>query len=203
MAARALNKSDEISSKLLKRSLSYRNNYNPSLESDGFKSFVARRFPNGTFPPSNPVDCSPLDTNSSRPCSLQSTNIYGGHESSSWEYSFYAPHDGAGLVSLLGGPDTFTKGGSAASVDRSGNQPAYKTLHSFRGSKGRKRAQTAPATTQPSLVQQAAQPNLQPGPADIPAQQAAQPILQPGPAYSPAQQATQVQLFNFNFYGQG
>ena len=41
------------------------------------------------------------------------------------------------------------------------------------------------AQQQPSLAQQAAQLNLQPGPAD-----------------SPAQQAAQVQLFNFNFYSQ-
>ncbi|KAK7999067.1 glycoside hydrolase family 92 protein [Apiospora marii] len=102
MAARALNKSDAASA-LFERSLSYRHNFDPNLESDGYKSFVARRFPNGTFAPgSNPVDCSPLDTNSSHECSTQSTNTFGIYESSSWEYSLYAPHDVAGLISVLG-----------------------------------------------------------------------------------------------------
>ncbi|KAK8137182.1 hypothetical protein PG984_005122 [Apiospora sp. TS-2023a] len=102
MAARTLNKSDTASA-LFKRSLSYRHNFDPNLESDGYKSFVARRFPNGTFAPgSNPVDCSPLDTNTTHECSTQSTNTFGIYESSSWEYSLYAPHDVAGLISVLG-----------------------------------------------------------------------------------------------------
>jgi len=107
MAARAMGKAASVSESLLNRSLSYRTNFNPDLRSDGFSVFVARRFPNGTFQPSDPVNCSPLDTNSSRACGLQYFNEEGVFESSSWEYSFYAPHDVDGLVSLLGGPDTF------------------------------------------------------------------------------------------------
>ncbi|TLD29267.1 hypothetical protein PspLS_04255 [Pyricularia sp. CBS 133598] len=130
MAAQALGKPADVWQPLLDRSLKYGTNYNMQLESDGYRGFVARRFPNGTFPPSNPVDCSPLDKNTTRPCSLQATNVYGGHESSSWEYSFYAPHDGAGLVKLLGGNETFNarvqhffqKGYNVV-----GNEPSFQT----------------------------------------------------------------------------
>ncbi|KAF6827127.1 glycoside hydrolase family 92 protein [Colletotrichum plurivorum] len=107
MAARALKQPASVSDELFNRSLSYRNNFNPDIQSDGFSNFVARRFQNGTFAPSQPVDCSPRDNNSSRPCSLQYTNTWGVYESSSWEYSLYAPHDVKGLVSLLGGNKTF------------------------------------------------------------------------------------------------
>ena len=104
MAARALGKPAGVAGALLARSLSYRRNFDPSLESDGYSSFVARRFPNGTFVPgSNPVDCSPLDTNSSHECSTQAANTFGVYESSSWEYSLYAPHDVAGLITVLAG----------------------------------------------------------------------------------------------------
>lgn len=130
MAARALGRPDDVARALFNRSLSYRNNYNMELESDGYRGFVARRFPNGTFPPSNPVDCSPLDPDQSRPCSLQATNVYGGHESSSWEYSFYAPQDGAGLVKLLGGREPFAKR-LHHFFDRGynvvGNEPSFQT----------------------------------------------------------------------------
>ncbi|KLU86093.1 glycosyl hydrolase [Magnaporthiopsis poae ATCC 64411] len=130
MAGRALGKPREAWQPLLDRSLGYRTNYNPALESDGYRGFVARRLANGTFLPSNPVDCSPRDSDRSRPCSLQATNVYGGHESSSWEYSFYAPHDGAGLVRLLGGNDTlaarlrhfFDEGYNVV-----GNEPSFQT----------------------------------------------------------------------------
>ncbi|KAK1957315.1 hypothetical protein LY78DRAFT_398103 [Colletotrichum sublineola] len=107
MAARALGEAECVSNALLNRSLSYRANFNPNLKSDGFSNFVARRRFNGTFLVSDPTDCSPLDKNQTRPCSTQNTNTYGIYESSSWEYSFYAPHDVNGLISLLGGNATF------------------------------------------------------------------------------------------------
>ncbi|KAL8338997.1 hypothetical protein RB598_007353 [Gaeumannomyces tritici] len=130
MAARALGKSPNVWRPLLDRSLGYSANYNMALESDGFRGFVARRLANGTFLPSDPTDCSPLDKNATRPCSLQSTNVYGGHESSSWEYSFYAPHDGAGLVRLLGGNDTFAarlRRFFGAGYNVVGNEPSFQT----------------------------------------------------------------------------
>ncbi|GJJ06144.1 hypothetical protein Clacol_000333 [Clathrus columnatus] len=85
------------------RSLSYRNVWDPDVTSDGFKGFMQKRFPNGSFEYSNPIDCSPLDTDENRSCSLQRDNVNGFYESSSWEYSFFAPHDVAHLVELMGG----------------------------------------------------------------------------------------------------
>lgn len=51
--------------------------------------FAQKRFMNGTFTYTDPVDCSMNDKNASRPCSLQSNNVVGFYESSSWEYSWY------------------------------------------------------------------------------------------------------------------
>ena len=81
----------------------YRNVWDPSVQSDGFKGFAQKRFSNGTFSYTDPTDCSPNDKNSSRPCSLQGNNNVGFYESSSWEYSWFAPHDTAHLINLMGG----------------------------------------------------------------------------------------------------
>jgi putative alpha-1,2-mannosidase len=65
---------------------------------------MQKRFPNGTFAPGDPVDCSPNDKQlSTRQCSLQSGNTVGFFESSSWEYSWFVPHDFAYLINLMGG----------------------------------------------------------------------------------------------------
>jgi hypothetical protein len=64
---------------------------------------MQKRFPNGTFALEDPVDCSPKDQDQSRECSLQGGNTVGFYESSSWEYSWFAPHDTAHLVTLMGG----------------------------------------------------------------------------------------------------
>ncbi len=111
---------------------SYRNVWDPDVTSDGFRGkktnsfrhdlsqlrscasyritnctrhagFMQKRFPNGTFAPNDPTDCSPNDQQQSRECSLQSDNTVGFFESSSWEYSWFAPHDTAHLVTLMGG----------------------------------------------------------------------------------------------------
>lgn len=50
--------------------------------------FAQKRYPNGTFSFTDPINCSPND-NSNQACSLQSTNTNGFYESSSWEYSWY------------------------------------------------------------------------------------------------------------------
>ncbi|KAK1975065.1 glycosyl hydrolase family 92-domain-containing protein [Colletotrichum cereale] len=130
MAARALGEPESVSNALLKRSLSYRENFNPDLKSDGFSNFVARRFSNGSFLTSDPTDCSPIDKNQTRPCSTQNTNTYGIYESSSWEYSFYAPHDVRGLVSLMGGNATFEQRLHHffdAGYYLPGNEPSFQT----------------------------------------------------------------------------
>ncbi|KAG6891575.1 hypothetical protein C0992_003602 [Termitomyces sp. T32_za158] len=106
--AQLLGKTDDME-RYTNRSLFYRNVWDPSVESDGFKGFMQKRFSNGSFAFTDPVDCSPNDKNSSRACSLQSNNIVGFYESSSWEYSWFAPHDTAHLIDLMGGNDTFVK----------------------------------------------------------------------------------------------
>jgi len=61
---------------------------------------------------------------------LQGGNVNGFYESSSWEYSWYAPHDTAHLVDLMGGNGTFItrldhffdKGYYLA-----GNEPSFQT----------------------------------------------------------------------------
>ncbi|CAA7261861.1 unnamed protein product [Cyclocybe aegerita] len=106
--AQLLGNQDDVE-KYTNRSLFYRNVWDPSTESDGFKGFFQKRYSNGTFAFQNPINCSPNDRNQSRPCSLQGTNVNGFYESSSWEYSWYAPHDTAHLIELVGGNETFVK----------------------------------------------------------------------------------------------
>ena len=67
----------------------YRNVWDPSIESDGFKGFVEKRFPNGTFVALNPIDCSPQDNDTDRACSLTEDNENGFYESSSWEVRIF------------------------------------------------------------------------------------------------------------------
>ncbi|CAN8105823.1 unnamed protein product [Discula destructiva] len=90
----------DVAATLANRSLTYGNTFDSSVTSLGFSTFVQKRLPNGVFVPSDPTTCSPID-NSSTPCSLQSDNPSGVYETSSWEYSFYAPFDVEGLISLL------------------------------------------------------------------------------------------------------
>lgn len=111
------------------RSLSYRNIWDPSVTSDGFKGFMQKRASNGSFIFINPTDCSPKDT-SSRSCSLQADNENGFYESSSWEYSNFAPHDTAHLIELMGGNNTFMKRLDHffnAGYFASGNEPSFQT----------------------------------------------------------------------------
>lgn len=58
----------------------YRNVWDPSVKSDGFKGFMQKRFMNGSFAHTNPVDCSPNDNDTSRECSLQEDNETGFYE---------------------------------------------------------------------------------------------------------------------------
>lgn len=109
MTAHALGKPTEDVQRYAKASLNYSLNFDPHSTSDGYKTFVQRRFANGTFNRVDPTFCSPIDNNSNHACSMQAENDFGIYESSSWEYSFYAPQDRAGLVELLGGKSTFEK----------------------------------------------------------------------------------------------
>ncbi|KAK7473180.1 hypothetical protein VKT23_001279 [Stygiomarasmius scandens] len=114
----------------LNRSLFYRNVWDPSVKSDGFKGFMQKRFSNGTFAFQDPTNCSPKDRNDSRSCSLQSDNVNGFYESSSWEYSWFAPHDTAHLIELMGGNSTFVKRLDHffdAGYYLAGNEPSFQT----------------------------------------------------------------------------
>ncbi|KAF9055676.1 glycoside hydrolase family 92 protein [Panaeolus papilionaceus] len=127
--AQLLGKADDVE-KYTNRSLFYRNVWDPTVVSDGFKGFAQKRYPNGTFAHTDPINCSPNDKNGTRPCSLQGSNVNGFYESSSWEYSWYAPHDTAHLIQLMGGNDTFVK-----RLDHffdkgyylAGNEPSFQT----------------------------------------------------------------------------
>ncbi|KIJ05814.1 glycoside hydrolase family 92 protein [Paxillus involutus ATCC 200175] len=126
--AQVLGKSDDVE-KYTNRSYSYRNVWDPSVVSDGFKGFMQKRYSNGTFFYTNPINCSPND-NQATECSLQPDNTNGFYESSSWEYSWYAPHDTAHLIELMGGNETFLErldhffdGGYYLS----GNEPSFQT----------------------------------------------------------------------------
>lgn len=127
--AQLLGNADDVA-KYTQRSLSYRNVWDPSVVSDGFKGFSQKRYPNGTFAYTNPIDCSPNDKNDTRPCSLQGNNVNGFYESSSWEYSWYAPHDTAHLIQLMGGNATFIKRLDHffdAGYYLAGNEPSFQT----------------------------------------------------------------------------
>ena len=88
-------------SQLRDSALWYSNVFDQGVESQGFSNFVQQRYPNGAFRYVDPITCSPIDTDWSRSCSMQLENSYGTYESSSWEYSLYAPHDMAVLIKLL------------------------------------------------------------------------------------------------------
>lgn len=129
---------DDVAATLANRSLSYRNTFDSTVSSFGFTNFVQKRNSNGTFVGSDPITCSPVDPNPARPCSLQSTNTAGVYETSSWEYSFYAPHDVGGLIGLLSNQSGDVAAARASFVSRldtyfaqnlfyAGNEPSFGT----------------------------------------------------------------------------
>lgn len=127
--AQLLQKSDDLET-YTNRSLWYRNVWDSSVTSDGYKGFFQKRLSNGTFVHTDPKDCSPVDTNTTRVCSLQQPNVSGFYESSSWEYSFYAPQDTDHLISLMGGNATFVKRLDHffdADYYLAGNEPSFQT----------------------------------------------------------------------------
>ncbi|KAF5338528.1 hypothetical protein D9611_013248 [Ephemerocybe angulata] len=128
--AQLLGKPEDVE-KYTNRSLSYRNIWDKFVVSDGFKGFFQKKYPNGTFQFTDPINCSPNDTMyETRPCSLQGSNINGFYESSSWEYSWFVPHDTANLVTLMGGNSTFLKRLDHffdAGYYQAGNEPSFQT----------------------------------------------------------------------------
>jgi predicted alpha-1,2-mannosidase len=77
----------------------------PNGTDTGFTGFLQPRFANGTWRFQDPMECSPLDD---KFCSY-SSNPRETFESAIWEYVFFVPHDEAGLIRLLGGPDAFVR----------------------------------------------------------------------------------------------
>jgi putative alpha-1,2-mannosidase len=127
--AQLLQNEDDIKT-YTNRSLFYRNVWDSSVTSDGFKGFAQKRFMNGSFAYTDPVDCSPNDQDTSRECSLQEDNEVGFYESSSWEYSWFAPHDMAHLVKVMGGNETFVarlEHFFNAGYYLAGNEPSFQT----------------------------------------------------------------------------
>ena len=129
----ALLQNDTTSEQLLRNSsLWYRNVFDPTTKSLDFSTFVQQRRTNGTFRYVDPTTCSPIDNNQNHACSLQQSNTYGIYETSSWEYSLFAPHDTAGLINLLEGGD---RAQFIARVDQffakdlyyAGNEPSFQT----------------------------------------------------------------------------
>ncbi|KAF9527225.1 glycosyl hydrolase family 92-domain-containing protein [Crepidotus variabilis] len=105
-AAKTLGKSATDISKYANRSMNFVNHWDSSLLHDGFKGFMQRRYPNGTFAYSPPDACSPVDP-VGHSCARGSDNNVGFYESSSWEYSFFAPHSMSTIIKLMGGDQTF------------------------------------------------------------------------------------------------
>ncbi|KAJ7088618.1 glycosyl hydrolase family 92-domain-containing protein [Mycena epipterygia] len=105
-AAIALDKAPGDVVKYSNRSMNFVNMWDPTVTSDGFSGFAQRRYPNGTFAFSPPNACSPVDP-VSHSCARGTDNDVGFYESSSWEYSFFAPHSMATIIGLMGGVKTF------------------------------------------------------------------------------------------------
>ncbi|KAJ6629531.1 glycoside hydrolase family 92 protein [Mycena sp. CBHHK59/15] len=129
--AQLLGKTDD-EAKFANRSLNYRNVRNLSnlaIASNSVVGFAQKRYSNGKFNFTDPTHCSPVD-NTTTECSLQSDNTNGFYESSSWEYSWFAPHDTAHLIELMGGNATFVKRLDhffAAGYYGAGNEPSFQT----------------------------------------------------------------------------
>ncbi|TFK50461.1 hypothetical protein OE88DRAFT_1701200 [Heliocybe sulcata] len=126
-AALALGKSQDDVDKYGNRSMGFVNIWDPNVTSDGFSGFAQRRYANGTFAYSPPDACSPVDP-TPHSCARGTDNNVGFYESSSWEYSFFAPHSMSTVVNLMGGPDTFVSrldNYFAKGYFYAGNEPSF------------------------------------------------------------------------------
>ncbi|KAJ7182732.1 glycosyl hydrolase family 92-domain-containing protein [Mycena crocata] len=126
-AALSLKKDPADVVKYANRSMNFVNMWDKNVTSDGFSGFAQRRYPNGTFAFSPPNACSPVDP-VRHSCARGSDNNVGFYESSSWEYSFFAPHSMATLVGLMGGPEAFVTRVDhyfSAGYFLAGNEPGF------------------------------------------------------------------------------
>ena len=81
----------------LGRSANWRKLFDADFEHEGFKGFIRPRGRDGHW-------MTPFD-----PLEQRSQGYPGFYEGDSWTYSFYAPHDVAGLMAAMGGRDTFVR----------------------------------------------------------------------------------------------
>lgn len=124
----------------------YREDQNSTINGTetGFSGFLQPKFLNGTWGFQDPIFCSPL---------LNFTSCYlnpDGHETyegSAWLYSFFAPADMAALITMMGGPATFTKrldyfheSGLLYIGDEQGFLPVYQYHYAGRPAKSAERA---------------------------------------------------------------
>ncbi|KAF8331884.1 alpha-1,2-mannosidase, putative subfamily [Cantharellus anzutake] len=102
ITADGLGKAD-ITSHYLNASGDWQHLWNPTTQNSGYSGFIQPRWSDGSWHNVDPRYCSPQ---------LKPHGCYLGdavefYEASSWEYSFYVPHDMARLVTLMGGQRTF------------------------------------------------------------------------------------------------
>ncbi len=92
IVAKGLGKKQDAD-KYMARSNNWKNSWNKKAESKGFTGFIMARKKDGTFDEIDPK------------------TGYGKHfyEGTCWEYSYEVPHDIPGLITLMGGRDTFTR----------------------------------------------------------------------------------------------
>lgn len=103
-----------------------------STVSTGFIGFFQPRFLNQTFGFQDPLRCSNVDVSTAQ-CYL---NSEGGetYESSIWEYSFFVPHDQAGLIAIMGGPQQFVNRLNYMhdnNITYIGDEPAFLTVFQY------------------------------------------------------------------------
>ncbi|SPC66471.1 related to alpha-1,2-mannosidase [Ustilago sp. UG-2017b] len=83
------------------------NLWNSSITSDGFTGFLQAREEDGTWSYQDPRRCSPALEPFG--CFLDRGEGHDFYEASSWQYSFFAPHDMATVVKLMGGHRRFVQ----------------------------------------------------------------------------------------------
>ncbi|KIS65961.1 uncharacterized protein UMAG_06050 [Mycosarcoma maydis] len=81
------------------------NLWNSSIVSDGFTGFLQARNEDGSWAYQDPRRCSPALEPMG--CFLDRGEGHDFYEASSWQYSFFAPHDMATVVKLMGGHRRF------------------------------------------------------------------------------------------------
>ncbi|CAD6954159.1 unnamed protein product, partial [Tilletia laevis] len=123
---------DKLHADMIKRSMNYRNIFDPTVKFRGFKGYPQKRRTNGEQGTLMKLNSNPADNATDHSCSLQQENIFGFFESSAAEYAFWAPHDGAGIVNLTSSSTSeFVKrlddffGDTQASLYQVGNEPSF------------------------------------------------------------------------------